>query len=108
MRTWTWLAVAIAAMGCAERVANRPAPTCREALAHFYVVGCEYRDIESGAPFSLGQITNDCEAYVAELSTRCPREVPDWISCMGETTRADGCDCSPEQNALIECAKVRN
>jgi hypothetical protein len=96
------------AIGCGGGDA-RPAPTCAQAMAHFYAAGCAYFDTnqQPPAPYSQSGAVNFCQGLVVAAPTQCQGEIDDWSECnAGVPSPASGnadCDCSTPYQALLRC-----
>jgi hypothetical protein len=92
-----------------------PAPTCQQAMAHFYGVNCFYADATVSPPRKLPQaeMIALCQDLALNAPDSCQGEIDDWLVCnnavigspAGETPQLGDprCDCSQEQMALLRC-----
>lgn len=79
------------------------APSCQQAFAHYYGIGCTFVDLATGQPVPQGQITADCQSGAATTPDRCQGEFDTWLTCLNEVTACTTGDCSQEQMALLRC-----
>lgn len=96
------LVVALVACGGGEE-----APTCQEAIGHFYGAGCALFDT-NGQPFSELVILEDCKRSLAIADdTSCEDEFADYRACLASVPspgNAQSCSsCAAEQEALFTC-----
>jgi len=83
------------------------APSCQQAITHYYQSGCAYYDLQSGRQYSVGEVVGACRDALQVAPASCTDEVEDWLFCMDSvpdpaTSNAD-CDCSYEQERLLTC-----
>src|SRR5689334_17661946 len=76
-----------------------PPPSCQQAFAHYYGIGCTFVDLSTGQPVSQGQITAECQTGAGQLSKSCEDEFDTWLTCLNEVTSCGTADCSQEQMA---------
>jgi hypothetical protein len=94
--------VAACLVGCGEE-----APSCQQAVTHYYDAGCKLVNLATGTDFTKNEIIADCRNTIATFPARCEGELEDLRFCFDSVpspakTNAD-CDCSQEQDALATC-----
>lgn len=82
------------------------APSCQEAIGHYYSAGCSYFDT-SGSPIAQGTIEGQCVQAASSAPSECISKLNAWLECNdsvpdGATTNAQ-CDCSQTFMAVVEC-----
>lgn len=90
-------------LACACGGTERPAPSCQQAFAHYYGIGCTFVELSTGRPAPLGEITAQCQSTAGSLPAQCQGELDTWLTCLNEITVCGTADCSQEQMALIRC-----
>lgn len=82
---------------------SAPAPSCQEAMEHFYGSGCAFFD-STNTPYPLAQAINDCHTSLENLAPGCQEPFDTFMACLdGVATSATCGDCSREQDALLSC-----
>lgn len=106
------IAMAIA-MGCGGDA--KPAPSCQQAMAHFYGVNCFYYDgsVSPARRIAQTEMVANCQQLAIAAPARCQGEIDDWLECNANvegvpsgtpTTIGDlRCDCSQEQMTILRC-----
>lgn len=101
------------AMGCGGDA--KPAPSCQQAMAHFYGVNCFYFDTTTSPPrrYTQTEMIAICQQETIDAPAKCQGEIDDWLSCNADvegvppgtmTTLGDPrCDCSQEQMTILRC-----
>jgi len=79
-----------------------PAPSCQDAVTHFYSVGCEYKDRTTGAVQTSSQVAQVCVDLYAQKPA-CKSELDAWAACLDARTGGADCDCSVELQAVTTC-----
>jgi hypothetical protein len=88
---------------------ERPAPSCQQALAHYYAAGCTYFDGRTNPPSPIpqGQMVTFCQDAAINAPASCQDELDVWLRCDDEvpdhSTTNEQCDCSQEQMELLRC-----
>lgn len=81
------------------------APTCQDALKHYYGAGCAYYD-QFGNQIELATMIGNCETGAAATPSECQPKLDAWLECdasvSSPATNAD-CDCSQTYMALLTC-----
>lgn len=104
MRTTRRIVIAVA-LAMAACTGPEP-PTCYEAVAHYYAVGCVHYDGPTGEPLSLGETVERCELLRAVVLTdACVEAVEAWIFCIDTAPSGTevGCDCERERETIRVC-----
>lgn len=106
------LTLSLVACGGAD---DKPAPTCQQAMAHFYGVNCSYFDGRVDPPhqYTQAEMITVCQDLAIETSASCQGTIDDWLECndtvagipAGQTSGLGDprCDCSQEQMAILRC-----
>jgi hypothetical protein len=87
-----------------------PAPSCQQAIAHYYAAGCRYIDTADSPPTTISQteMINLCLTAAAEAPRSCQSEIDAWLVCNNEVPTPSmtdqQCDCSTEFMALLRCS----
>lgn len=88
---------------------DKPAPSCQQALSHYYGAGCSYFDQSTNPPTPITQnnMAAFCQEAAANAPATCQDELDVWLRCNDEVpamskTNAD-CDCSVEYMMLLRC-----
>lgn len=82
------------------------APTCQQAVSHYYAAGCAlFRT--NGMPIPELEVIESCKQLLATAPDPCVDDLADLRSCLGgvplpSASNAD-CDCSEEQDAILTC-----
>lgn len=104
---------AIAIMACGTEA--KPAPSCQQAMGHFYGAHCFYFDATKNPPpkFTLADMVLLCQNLTIQAPASCQDEIDSWLTCNaavidGPIGGMDGlgdprCDCSQTQMALLRC-----
>jgi hypothetical protein len=91
--------VALLAVGCTQ-----DPPSCQQAAAHYYQVGCHFAS--SSGPIAESQFVITCQQAAAQAPADCSGLFDDWLTCLDSVTAAGSatnCDCSQSQMALLAC-----
>lgn len=72
-------------------------PSCQAGVAAYYDSGCGFTDLD-GNTIPQGDVVALCRDTLQVQS--CDDELNAWLECLEST---DDCDCSREQEALIDC-----
>ena len=94
------MALVAALSACSSESA---APSCAQAIAHYYSEGCAFVNLETGEVSTQSEATAGCQAASGQTPNRCDGEVDDWLRCVNETSTKEQCDCSEEQMAILRC-----
>jgi hypothetical protein len=84
-----------------------PAPSCQQAVDHYYGAGCTFVDLATDMPRRQDAALDECQRAVDEALDDCDDEVGDWLRCIDETSLPDPCDCSQEETAMYRCSNYR-
>ncbi len=76
-------------------------PSCQQAIAAFYNVGCYFVDSETGEQIPPVEMAGACQMMRGEAPTYCQDELDDWMICLADSP--PNCDCSIEQEAILRC-----
>lgn len=102
MGTTIAIVVGLAACGGEE------APSCQQAIDHFYGAGCTFYDTSTTPPTATPQGTalNLCSQINVQIPERCRGEFDDWKFCLDSVaggTNESCASCSQEMDALFAC-----
>jgi hypothetical protein len=106
MRRWI-LVVLVASAGCGADA--KRAPTCAQAMAHFYAAGCRYADgsQQPPVPYSEADAVSLCQELVAAAPAQCQDEIDDWNECNASVpspaSSTTDCDCLQDLQAISRC-----
>lgn len=84
-----------------------PAPSCQQAVVHYYEAGCRLYTT-TGQEYAGAEVVENCKQLLASSpSDACDGALEDLRRCFGgvpspASNNAD-CDCSAEQDALFTC-----
>jgi len=85
------------------------APSCQQALGHYYSAGCTYFDQTETPPPQIPQneMVAFCQFAASEAPDSCQDDLDAWLECNDAvpdmaTSNAD-CDCSNAYMALLRC-----
>lgn len=83
------------------------APSCQQAIGHFYEAGCRLFELAGGRELPQAEAQGRCQDLLVSAPKSCLDELADLRSCWGgvrspATSNAD-CDCSSEQDTLLTC-----
>ena len=99
----TAVLVSILVSACDDSAA---APSCQQAITHYYTSGCAYFDLQTGAQIGEGDMISRCQSAAAQAPSQCVAKLDDWLTCNDSVpdhaTNAQ-CDCSSSLMTLIEC-----
>lgn len=99
------VAVAVAALAACG-TPNDDAPSCQDAVGHYYSAGCMFHN-NSGSAESESQFETNCQNTVNSSPENCADELDAFLNCLDDVPDAtDGgtaCNCSTEQTALNSC-----
>lgn len=87
-------------VGCSD---GDPAPSCQQAIAHYYSIGCTFVELSTGRQVSQGEFTAACQQTTSAAPARCQGEIDTWLTCLNEVTECSTGVCSQEQMALLRC-----
>lgn len=80
------------------------APSCQEAVSSFYAAGCVIVDLQTGQPFTEGDVILSCKQSLAAAPDQCQDELADLRSCFAGVANAQQCTtCADEQDAILTC-----
>jgi hypothetical protein len=88
---------------------DKPAPTCQQAIGHYYSAGCSYFDgtVNPPAPIPQGQLVTACQDAAINAPASCQDELDTWLGCNNDvptpSTTNEQCDCSVEYMMLLRC-----
>ena len=99
-----FMMVAVAVAGCGG---GEEAPSCQQAVDHYYSSGCAYYDLETGVQLAAGEVLAACRDVLDRAPASCDEAIDDWLFCLDgvpedSSTNAE-CDCSQEQERLLTC-----
>ncbi len=111
-RRMKWIVVVLIAAGCfhdepAPPDAALPAPSCQQAMEHYYDSQCVLFNPVGGAKYTLGEAVAHCQMLLGAAVSSCLDEWDTLKRCYGSapspaSSDAD-CDCSREQDATTTC-----
>jgi hypothetical protein len=82
------------------------APSCQQAVSHYYGAGCRLVDV-NGRPFTEAEVIGDCKGLLAVAPDSCVDDLEDLRFCFAGVPSPIGpvtdCDCTREQDALLTC-----
>lgn len=90
-------------VGCAKDE-DKPPPTCVDALANFYGVGCQFADA-NGTPTSQAAAVNACEQIASMTGDACRYDLDAWRLCLRDDVDSSSqCGaCDHAQDVLFQC-----
>lgn len=86
------------------------APSCNQAVTHYYAQGCAAVDLTNGGAIVPKEtMIVGCLNLVASAPRSCDAELDDFLICLGTveespTPVSSQCDCTSEQEELLRCS----
>ena len=78
-------------------------PSCQQAVAHYYGVGCVFSD--ANGPIAEQTFTLQCQNNAISEPANCVGESDAFLECINAAKGGNnaGCDCSVQYMAVLTC-----